>query len=548
MPLQTHMLTTGHRLALALLVSSTWLCNSHAVRAYTPKSPMVKQMIDEGLKQLEGAGDGNREGAVCLQGLAFVKAERPASHPKIQKAIAAAKKRAAAVSKGHGSEGYAEAVACIFLCELDPDQYSREIAALHNDVLKLQIGNGAWAYRNTGSRDSDTSLTQYGMLALWTANSYGVDAPLGPVAQGARWLMQSQRQDGGFCYKPLAPPGNVATSQSTLSCTTAGGGSLYMAAYLLGFRAKAAEKKDDGLPPALERVEKSKSEALTQAQGIDASALLRACAAADTWVSRNFSTQNQNPQWTYYYLYGLERHMAFRELVLGKPEAEPNWYNSGVNYLKSKQLKSGGWKGSLGIEIDTSFAVLFLLRSTQKSIRKAVLNEGVLRGGHGLPKDIKNVSMKDGQVVTPQMIREVDEWLEILEGAEDIEFDPDALSGLPLDQDLTERTSQLERLRKLVSNEDYRARRVAVKTLATARDLDNVPILIYALTDKDPEVPIYARDGLRFISRKFKGFGMPDLVTKNGKVIAPTEDQKRAAAEKWKKWYLSIRPDGELLE
>jgi hypothetical protein len=182
---------------------------------------------------------------------------------------------------------------------------------------------------------------------------------------------------------------------------------------------------------------------------------------------------------------------------------------------------------------------LFLVRSTEKSIKEAVLNEGVLIGGYGLPKNIANVTMQDGKVVPPQMVREMDEWLEMLEGAEDKDFDPNALSGMTLDDDLNERTSQLVRLRKLVSNEDWRARRVAVKTLAAARELDNVPILIYALTDEDSEVPIYARDGLRLISRKLTGFGMPERAT---------EDQKQAAAEKWKKWYLSIRPDGELLD
>jgi len=31
-------------------------------------------------------------------------------------------------------------------------------------------------------------------------------------------------------------------------------------------------------------------------------------------------------------------------------------------------------------------------------------------------------------------------------------------------------------------------------------------------------------------------------------MISPTPDQQQAVAEKWKKWYLSIRPDGELIE
>jgi hypothetical protein len=48
-----------------------------------------------------------------------------------------------------------------------------------------------------------------------------------------------------------------------------------------------------------------------------------------------------------------------------------------------------------------------------------------------------------------------------------------------------------------------------------------------------------ARDGLRFISRRFFGFNLPD---------SPTEDQVQVAQAKWEEWYLSIRPDGELLE
>ncbi|MBC8873994.1 MAG: hypothetical protein H8E44_31520 [Planctomycetes bacterium] len=535
------------RYAVALIVSFNVLCHSHTALAYKPGSPQVKQMVEAGLKYLEGAGEGSREGALCLQGLAMVKAGRPASNPRIQEAIASATKMATVVSKGGGSEGYAEAVACILLCEVDSDQYSSEITALYNDVLKLQQSNGAWSYRRTGVKDSDTSLTQYGMLALWTADSYGRRAPQGPVAQAARWLMQTQTQDGGFCYKPNI--GDPNSRQSTLSCTTAGGGSLYMAAYLLGFKAKA-EKKDDGLPPALELVETTaESETRLQTQGIDATAIQRACVAGDGWVSRHFGPQNQNAMWTYYYLYGLERHMSFRDLVQGKkPEAEPAWYNTGVTYLMNQQKKDGSWAGPNGGEIDTSFAILFLVRSTQKSIGTAILNEGVLVGGQGLPKNITNATMQDGKVVTPKAQRDVDDLLKIVESADNKEFDPDAFEGMSLHDDIEKRTNQLVRLREMVSNEDYNARRVAVRTLAEARELDNVPALIYALTDEDGSVVMSARDGLRFISRRFSGFGMPDLKVQNEKMITPTPDQQQAVAEKWKKWYLSIRPDGELIE
>ena len=536
MPRQTQRYVALFRFAVGLVLSLKLLCQSQSAWAYTPKSPEVKQMVDAGLKYLEGAGDGSRHGAICLQGLAFVKDHRPASHPKIQKAVAAATRMAATAGKGGGSEGYAEAVACILLCELDADRYSNEIEALHKYVLSLQGPNGAWSYRNTGVSDSDTSLTQYGMLALWTANKNGVDAPPGPVAQAASWLMQTQKQDGSFCYKPQR--GGAGTDQSTLSLATAGVGSLYMAANLLEFKAQA-EKEDDGLPPALKRVE-TEPETPTQAQGIDATAIQRSCAAGDAWVNRHFAPTNQNAQWTYYYLYGLERHMSFRDSVLGKtPEAEPRWYNTGVTYLRSKQAQNGSWTGVNGSEIETSFAILFLVRSTQTTIEPARLYEGVATGGHELPRNIANATMDDGRVVAPSAIRHVDDLLKFIESGDDEEFDPDAFAGLSLDDDIEKRTNQLVRLRDLVSNEDASIRQLTVKTLASVRELDNVPALIYAVTDPDQIVARSARDGLRLISRKFQGVGMPDN---------PTRDQQQAAAEEWKKWYLSIQPDGELIE
>jgi hypothetical protein len=77
------------------------------------------------------------------------------------------------------------------------------------------------------------------------------------------------------------------------------------------------------------------------------------------------------------------------------------------------------------------------------------------------------------------MVRDVDDLLDLLKNTDDMEFDtrhlPDRLS---LGEDLTKRNSQRERLRELVSDEDFRARYAAVKTLARSDDLDNIPALI----------------------------------------------------------------------
>jgi HEAT repeat protein len=81
------------------------------------------------------------------------------------------------------------------------------------------------------------------------------------------------------------------------------------------------------------------------------------------------------------------------------------------------------------------------------------------------------------------------------------------------------------------------ARVLAVRALGRSGDLDYSPTLIYALTDPDKRVVREARDGLRFISRKFEGYGLADDYK---------DPELRDAIERWKSWYLSVRPDGAI--
>jgi hypothetical protein len=91
----------------------------------------------------------------------------------------------------------------------------------------------------------------------------------------------------------------------------------------------------------------------------------------------------------------------------------------------------------------------------------------------------------------------------------------------------------------MATNGSYQARLTAVTTLGRSRDLDNVPALIYALSDPDPRVMRAARDGLCFISRRLDGFGLP---------MSGDPADQRVAQAKWTEWYLSIRPNGDLIE
>ena len=125
--------------------------------------------------------------------------------------------------------------------------------------------------------------------------------------------------------------------------------------------------------------------------------------------------------------------------------------------------------------------------------------------------------------------------LDLLEGDGADELDGKALDDRAvLATDPVERSAQLDRLERLVrGSKSWQARRVAARLLGTSDDLRVVPALIFALSDPDKIVRNYARDGLRFISRTFEGFGMPD---------EPTNAQLRQAQRKWRQWYLTMKP------
>jgi hypothetical protein len=523
-----------------------------ALRGYTPESPEVTQMLDKATAFLEQPREITQGvGADCLVAMALLKSGKEQGHPRVQSAIAKSQKLAESVAReGIGNYCYNAAITAVFLCELDPKRFQSEINIIVQAMTKRQLPNGPWGY--WPHTYDDTSQTQYGVLCYWAAHHAGWQVPARGVEAALQWLIRTQNHDGGWVYSPRDPQNYERINQGvgTHSMAAAGLSSVYICAHLLGLGADARrsgqrEEKSD-LPPALQKVEteetKKKKLVYLQPSNTNVQQLAQTMAAGNAWFDKNMTYEIK--KWTHYYMYAVERHRSFQELFEGKVESEPQWYNDGVEYLQKTQLEDGSWKteethGS-GPLVDTSFAMLFLTRSSQKSIRKATLDEGILVGGMGLPRDLTNARMQDGKVVTPQMVRDVDDLLELLSSTEDKGFDPTALpGGLSLDADLTKRTSQLERLRELVTNENYEARLAAVKTLAQARDLDNVPALIYALSDPDWRIVEAARDGLCLISRKMQGYGPPPQAT---------EQQIQAARAKWKAWYLAIRPDGQLMD
>lgn len=233
--------------------------------------------------------------------------------------------------------------------------------------------------------------------------------------------------------------------------------------------------------------------------------------------------------------------MSFLEVSRGEFEDEPVWYNQNVTDLKKLQESDGSWGGPTMVKTgiqpflspkeNTAFAVLFLIRSTKKAI--AQLSSGTMQGGYGLPKSTKGMQTKGGQLIDAPKAGSVTGMLDLLEQGGDEVDDKAIYASLALSKDPQERADQLKRLKRMVKGGPYKTRRAAARMLGQSSDLDIVPTLIFALTDPDKTVQREARNGLRFVSRRFEGFGLPD---------DPNPKQVDAAVKAWKQWYLLSNP------
>jgi hypothetical protein len=511
---------------------------------YSPEHPEVKALVKQGLNYLE-ENSTSQVGGRVLVGLAFLKSQKDKNHPRIQEAIKLATDIASKPDQGEMARDnavYGVGVSIIFLCELDPVKYRSEIQTMLDWMLKVQKPFGGWGYlEGSHSKTGDTSMTQYGVLSMWTAARNGFKIPDEHVAAVANWLIRTQDPSGGWGYQGR-DPGNfnrVPQKPVTPSLTAAGTGSLYISGDLLGLKQQKEQRGSD-LPPGVKLIEKKEELNRKPSEMIDHGRFNAALGGGNGWLVKNGGINDSIP-WVYYYMYALERYMSFYEYAqYGGHQENAIWYDAGVEYLKKSQNKNGSWVAQSGPAPGTSFAVLFLVRSTQKSIEKAAKPVGgELAGGKGLSGAIGNATVRNGKIDTKD-VKEVSAIDNIDDIIGRLDQNVGTTISLPpqitLPKDLTEREQQLKKLRKLVSAERFEARLLAVNTLVSAHSLDNAPVLIYALTDPDDRISIRARDELRYLSRRFTGFNMPDT---------STEAQKRTAAERWREWYYAIRPEAE---
>lgn len=323
----------------------------------------------------------------------------------------------------------------------------------------------------------------------------------------------------------------------------AGLGALYLSGNLLGVG--NVEKPSKDIPSALREIKsKGPKEPPPFKSQIDAKLLRDAESRGNEWFAKNFKVQVD--MWNLYYLYAFERYKSiawFSEHPSGEIEKDPEWYSDIARFLIEKQSPTGVWAGQgCGDVPDTAFGVLFLLRSMQKSIIEAKkLGGGLLKGGQGIPKDTTDLFVgRDGKLKDMKREGPGEALLAALENQDDKDFDKKAESLDALPQATVEAMSskQAAMIRQLVGHRKYEARLAAVKTLGKVRNLDNVPVLIYALTDPMVDIAREANEALLRISRSNdQKYRLSDN---------PTDSERRALIEKWKAWYRAIRPDADV--
>lgn len=533
-----------------------------SVWSYTPESPVVMESVERGIvyleelqKEPEGFTDPTEEGGRMLAAYTHHKVRQDPTHPVVVAGLQTATSLARNCIQGGLPVNKAEityecSVALLLMIDVDPAKYAGLIQGLGNALIAKQKPHGGFGYLN--EKDGDTSQTQYCILALWTMDQAEFTVPKAAMDRAIQWLLRTQDPSGQWGYKGV-DSGRIGAlvPQDALkghSLTAAGAGSVLIGGDFFGLWRSAKQLKPDipGLPTALkEAASLDEMKAKRESFKIPDETLLQFVGRSENFFNASPYKRPGGKSWHYYYIYTLERYKSFLEVARGVQEKEPAWYNAGVEDLLKFQSPEGSWgaveqdpSNSNG-KISTCFAVLFLIRSTKKAIGD--LGEGVLAGGYELPKDTTKIRVDGTQIKPERVATAVTDLLGLLEseGADKLEGGS-IPENLKLAADPAERKKQISRLERLArGSQSWQARRVATRLLGQSDTLDVVPTLIFALTDPDAVVRRYARDGLRFISRKFNGFGLPD---------APEEKEIERAVKQWRAWYNRLDPSYVFLD
>lgn len=211
------------------------------------------------------------------------------------------------------------------------DAIKRDAELLGGFMRKGSDAQGMFGYEQKGT-GYDHSTSNYGVLGFWAAAQGGYEIPENHWrAFDAGWR-DHQYEDGSWSYKLRKGDFDAGDDEyfSTMSMTTAGVATLFITQDYL-YANLGINCNGNIFDPNIER-------------GIQ-------------WIARNFNTFSTGPRSdrAHYALYNVERVGVASGL---KYMGDIDWYKTGGDWLVKKQGANGGWNNV----VDTSFAILFLVR------------------------------------------------------------------------------------------------------------------------------------------------------------------------------------------
>ncbi|MEQ9410611.1 MAG: DUF4159 domain-containing protein [Fuerstiella sp.] len=238
--------------------------------------------------------------------------------------------------------------------DIDRDQIQRLVRLMENTLCRSGPTKGMWGYglsrggANTpGANSEDHSNSQFAVLALRDAAYYGIEVDRDVWKLSHEHWLAAQLPQGGWSYKngDSTPRGSMtAAGLSTLAIT----------------HRMLQDDRDvdaDGRPDCC--VPHPPEEAFQRGR---------------RWLGApaNFSVNANpgNPNWHYYYLYGLERAGRLGNVRFF---GEYDWYRAGARYLVAAQRGDGSWNDRTTPDpvVSTTFALLFL----SKGLSRVVVNK-----------------------------------------------------------------------------------------------------------------------------------------------------------------------------
>ena len=482
-----------------------------------------------------------------LVAYALLKAGVPLTQPLVAEGIEIANSRGKAAKYSGYDHIYLAGVDSMLLADSDADKHFAALQAIANYVQSVQRADGSWS--DSAQSPGDISMSQYGVLALWSAQRANCNVSAQALDNAASFFLRGRNGDGGWGYRPGTKEG-PGRGDSTHNMTLAGAGSVAVARTLLhGPKHKPKEAKEKKVKfGVLEKVvsdaEKNSNKGSAFPQYSPRNAIGNLDGAVDRglgWNQARFTPVSRAEHKIYFY-YALERAAALADLTDG-------WFTTYGDGLLKLQGADGSFTTHSGPNVGTSFAILYFMRSTQQIINKQY-SGGIMSGNRGLDSlygETKKVKkeLQGLDVLLAQMEKDA-EGLAALDniGAEAIVESVQFGSK----EDLI---GQVDKLKTLLKSRNADNRRAAYYALGRTGDFSLVPEMMKGLRDPNVDVNIDALGALRYISRKPNGFGlsMKPLqgaeTADNARKVEVANKWRTKAYETWMGWYRNVRPYDE---